>query len=167
MKITLNDPKHNNNNVCSCGIFSLGTQERVRKSHGKRAIGVQTIEVLLYYLHLWPAFAMPRTALLDKHYLGSHPQQMLDNLSQEKNRATEEFFFECCVVWNYSSTSLTLTIKINDLHDLEGCEEYSTDWLTLVLFTYTGRRPVMAVFYYSFISCNRNIVSSDSTSLIK
>ena len=31
----------------------------------------------------------------------------------------------------------------------------------------TGWRPVMAVFYYTFISCNRNIVSSDSTSLNK
>ena len=28
---------------------------------------------------------------------------------------------------------------------------------------YTGWRPVMAVFYYTFVSCNRNIVSSDST----
>ena len=26
----------------------------------------------------------------------------------------------------------------------------------------TGGRPVMAVFYYTFISCNQNIVSSDS-----
>ena len=32
---------------------------------------------------------------------------------------------------------------------------------------HTGWRPVMAVFYYTFISGNRNIVSSDSTSLIK
>ena len=31
----------------------------------------------------------------------------------------------------------------------------------------TGWRPVMAVFYYTFISSNRNIVSSDSTSLSK
>ena len=29
--------------------FSLGTQERVRNSHGKRAIGVRVIEVLLYF----------------------------------------------------------------------------------------------------------------------
>ena len=35
------------------------------------------------------------------------------------------------------------------------------------LFNYAGRRPVMAAFYYTFISCNRNIVSRDSTSLIK
>ena len=27
----------------------IGTQERVRNSHGKRAIGVRAIEVLLYY----------------------------------------------------------------------------------------------------------------------
>ena len=45
-KITLNYPKYNN--VCSFGIFSLGTQERVRKSRGKRAIGVRATEVLLY-----------------------------------------------------------------------------------------------------------------------
>ena len=45
-KITLNYPKHNN--VCSYGIFSLGTQERVQNSRGKRAISVQAIEVLLY-----------------------------------------------------------------------------------------------------------------------
>ena len=47
-KITLNYPKCNN--VCSYGIFFLGTQERVRNSHGKRAIGVRAIEVLLYYV---------------------------------------------------------------------------------------------------------------------
>ena len=32
------------------GVFFLGTQERVRNSHGKRAISVRAIEVLLYYL---------------------------------------------------------------------------------------------------------------------
>ena len=47
-KITLNYPKYNN--VCSYGIFSLGTQERVRKGRGKRAIGVRATEVLLYFL---------------------------------------------------------------------------------------------------------------------
>ena len=45
-KITLNYPKYNN--ICSYGIFFLGTQERVRNSRGKRAIGVRAIEVLLY-----------------------------------------------------------------------------------------------------------------------
>ena len=45
-KITLNYPKYND--VCSYGIFPSGTQERVRNSHGKRAIGVRDIEVLLY-----------------------------------------------------------------------------------------------------------------------
>ena len=45
-KITLNYPKYNN--VCSYGSFSLGTQERVRNSRGKQAIGVRAIEVLLY-----------------------------------------------------------------------------------------------------------------------
>ena len=45
-KITLNYPKYNN--VCIYGNFSLGTQERVRLSRGKRAIGVRAIEVLLY-----------------------------------------------------------------------------------------------------------------------
>ena len=45
-KITLNYPKYNN--VCSYWIFFQGTQERVRNSPGKRAIGVRAIEVLLY-----------------------------------------------------------------------------------------------------------------------
>ena len=45
-KIALNYPKYDN--VCSYGIFSLGTQERVRNSCGKRAISVRAIEVLLY-----------------------------------------------------------------------------------------------------------------------
>ena len=45
-KITLNYPKYNN--VCSYGSFSLGTQERVQNSRGKRAIGVRAFEVLLY-----------------------------------------------------------------------------------------------------------------------
>ena len=44
-KITLNYPKYNN--VSCYGIFSLGTQERIRNSQGKRAIGVRAIEVLL------------------------------------------------------------------------------------------------------------------------
>ena len=48
-KITLNYPKYDN--VCSYGIFSLGTQEQVRNSRGKRAISVWAIEVLLYLLH--------------------------------------------------------------------------------------------------------------------
>ena len=30
------------------GFFFLGTQEKVRNSRGKRAIGVRAIEVLLY-----------------------------------------------------------------------------------------------------------------------
>ena len=34
--------------ICSYGIFFQGTQERVRKSHGKQAISVRAIEVLLY-----------------------------------------------------------------------------------------------------------------------
>ena len=36
--------------------FSLGTQERVRKSRGKRAIGIRATEVLLYFcliIDLW------------------------------------------------------------------------------------------------------------------
>ena len=43
VKSGLNYPKYNN--VCSNGSFSLGTQERVRKSRGKRTIGVRAIEV--------------------------------------------------------------------------------------------------------------------------
>ena len=42
--ITLNYPKHSNN-VCR---YFLGTQERVRNSRGKRAIGARATEVLLY-----------------------------------------------------------------------------------------------------------------------
>ena len=45
-KITINYPICNN--VCSYGIFCLGIQVGVRKSRGKRAIGVRAIEVLLY-----------------------------------------------------------------------------------------------------------------------
>ena len=41
-KNTLNYPKS-----AAMGFFQ-GTQERVRKSHGKRAISVRAIEVLLY-----------------------------------------------------------------------------------------------------------------------
>ena len=44
-KITLNYSKYDN--ACSCGIFWLGTQERVRNSRGKRAIRVRATEVLL------------------------------------------------------------------------------------------------------------------------
>ena len=39
----LNYPKS-----AAMGLFSQGTQERVRKSRGKRAISVQAIEILLY-----------------------------------------------------------------------------------------------------------------------
>ena len=35
--------------ICSYGIFFLGTQARVRNSHGKRAISVRATEVLLYF----------------------------------------------------------------------------------------------------------------------
>ena len=34
--------------ICSYGIFFLGTEARVGTSHGKRAISVPAIEVLLY-----------------------------------------------------------------------------------------------------------------------
>ena len=44
MKNTLNYPKS-----AAMGFFQ-GTQERVRKSHGKRAISVRAIEVLLYMI---------------------------------------------------------------------------------------------------------------------
>ena len=46
VKIALNYPVYNY--ICSYhGVF-LGTQERVRDSRGKRAIGVRATEVLLY-----------------------------------------------------------------------------------------------------------------------
>ena len=35
--------------ICSYGFLFKGTQERVRNSHGKRAISVRATEVLLYY----------------------------------------------------------------------------------------------------------------------
>ena len=43
-KITLNHPK-----LSVMRFFSQGTQERVRNSGGKRAIGVRATEVLLYF----------------------------------------------------------------------------------------------------------------------
>ena len=49
-KITLNYPKYIIMSA-AMGFFSLGTQERVRKSHGKQAIDVLAIEVLLYTLN--------------------------------------------------------------------------------------------------------------------
>ena len=55
-KITLNYPKYNYN-VCSYGIISLGTQERVRNNRGKRAIGVRGIEILLY-IHFYVLFLL-------------------------------------------------------------------------------------------------------------
>ena len=42
-KITLNYLK-----PAAKGFFFLGTQERVQNSHGRRAISVRAIEVLLY-----------------------------------------------------------------------------------------------------------------------
>ena len=38
--------------ICSYGIFCLGTQERVRNSRGKRAISVRAIEILPYYIYI-------------------------------------------------------------------------------------------------------------------
>ena len=35
------------------GLFFLGTQARVRNSHGKRNISVRAIEILLYNEFLW------------------------------------------------------------------------------------------------------------------
>ena len=49
-KIRLNYPKYNN--VCSYGIFFLGTQKQ--NSRGKRAISVGSIEVLLYLVLIKP-----------------------------------------------------------------------------------------------------------------
>ena len=40
------------NIIITAGIFSLGMQERVRKSRGKQAISVLAIEVLLYKLSM-------------------------------------------------------------------------------------------------------------------
>ena len=39
--------------ICSYVILFQGTQERVRKIRGKRAISVRAIEVLLYQLYLF------------------------------------------------------------------------------------------------------------------
>ena len=46
-------------NVCSYCIFSLGTQERVRNSCGKLAIGVRVTEVLLYRGSILPFSFLP------------------------------------------------------------------------------------------------------------
>ena len=46
---------HKLSQFCSYGIFFVGTQARVRNSHGKRAISVRATEVLLYsaeHLHV-------------------------------------------------------------------------------------------------------------------
>ena len=43
-KISLNYPKS-----ADIGLFFQGTQIRVQNSHGKRAISVRAIEVLLYF----------------------------------------------------------------------------------------------------------------------
>ena len=53
-KNTLNYPKS-----AAIRIFFQGTQERVRKSCGKRAISVRAIEVLLYLdnVRAWAYFA--------------------------------------------------------------------------------------------------------------
>ena len=45
-KITLDYPKS------AAMVFFLGTQEQVRNRHGKRAISVRAIEVILY--NVWP-----------------------------------------------------------------------------------------------------------------
>ena len=50
-KITLNYPKYNN--VFSYGSFSLGTQERVRRSRGKRTV---VFEPLKFYCTVYLLF---------------------------------------------------------------------------------------------------------------
>ena len=45
-KITQNYPTYGN--VCSYRIFSLGTLEEIRNSHGERAISIRATAVLLY-----------------------------------------------------------------------------------------------------------------------
>ena len=79
-KTTLNYPKYNN--VCRYGIFSQGTQDRVRNSRGKRAIGVWAIEVLLYFYssNLEPP-GMGQCWTLDL-YLNKLSKQLLGNATQ-------------------------------------------------------------------------------------
>ena len=43
-----NENRFKLSHICSYGILSLGTQERVRNSRGNRAIGVRATEVLMY-----------------------------------------------------------------------------------------------------------------------
>ena len=57
---------------CSQIFFSLGkkflrTQKRVRISHGKRAIGVRAIDVLLYVIFLCAGFRSTLNPLLFHH----------------------------------------------------------------------------------------------------
>ena len=47
-KISLNYPKY-----AATGFFFQGNQEQVRNSHGKRAISVRAIEVLLYLVSMY------------------------------------------------------------------------------------------------------------------
>ena len=58
--------------ICSQEVFFQGTQERVRNSHGKRAISVRATEVLLYFflsitsdilysLFIGQKFSLPKT----------------------------------------------------------------------------------------------------------
>ena len=47
---TITKNYHKYDNVRSYGFFLLGTQERVRNSRGKRAIGVRATEVLPYFV---------------------------------------------------------------------------------------------------------------------
>ena len=89
MKDTLNYPKYNN--VCSFWIFSLGTQERVRKNRGHRAIGIRAIEVRLYMQKLEVCFdegALPPVFIVFSVSLRKKKQttKFTCAKSQKKNR---------------------------------------------------------------------------------
>ena len=65
----------------------LGTQKQVRISHGKRAIGVRVIEVLLYFFLISPSFgASERLASRLWHFLNNPlaPKPFLQQFNPNK-----------------------------------------------------------------------------------
>ena len=62
-KIKKNHPKLSQ--ICNHGYLFLGTQERVRSSHGKRAISVRAIEVLLKSLVIDADWEIPTIGSTD------------------------------------------------------------------------------------------------------
>ena len=55
--------------VCSYGILCQGTQERVRNSRRKRAIGVRATEVLLYIVPIFKGGGAKKCKKLPRYYI--------------------------------------------------------------------------------------------------